>query len=679
MADTAERDLIRIASLRLFITAALLMDTGVVGEKIQLAYGLGSLMGHFSGSRLLNLIPILLLAGVEGCLLWLTFNRPAWFLCQSQIWAGRLGRLGALNWVFFGSLALAYLLLRFSLVFTRLLRFLNHPFIFGSFVLAGAIFLLATGWPGFTDASVSDSRLKLGRWAGLLTQCMVMSLVLYGVVYQVALLIPDTGRESGISSFPLSLNGYSEASRYYYASLFLAKSVYGIQAPLPVLHPTRYLLQAIPFIIPNLPVWGHRLWQVLLWLGFTWAGGVSLARRLRLTSRVTALLVAGWAFLFFFQGPIYYHLMACALLVLWGFDSQKFWRSTLVILAASVWAGISRINWYPVPGLLAMVLYLMEQPAKGKTLIQYGSRPAAWAGLGIASAYLANKVYVAISGDPSYVFGSSLTSSLLKYRLWPNATYGTGIVLALALTIFPLTWLILAKVLPRLTPWHPLRWLGIGVALGVLLVGDLVVSIKIGGGSNLHNLDAFLLMLALVGAYLFFDRMVPDQPERMSPFKPSWVVLGLVLVVPLLPLTMANVSLASHNNTAVNQGISDLQAILDQARPESKEVLFISQRQLLTFHVVKGVTLIPDYEMTFLMEMAMANNQDYLQAFDKDLRNHRFSMIITDPVGGTLQGDNSIFGEENNAYVTHIDGPLLTYYQPKTVIQSLNLQVLIPR
>jgi len=83
--------------------------------------------------------------------------------------------------------------------------------------------------------------------------------------------------------------------------------------------------------------------------------------------------------------------------------------------------------------------------------------------------------------------------------------------------------------------------------------------------------------------------------------------------------------------------------------------------------------------MTFLMEMAMANNQDYLQAFDKDLRDHRFSMIITDPVGGTLQGDNSIFGEENNAYVTHIDGPLLTYYQPKTLIQSLNLQVLIPR
>ena len=57
--------------------------------------------------------------------------------------------------------------------------------------------------------------------------------------YKLASFIPD------ISTYPFSL-AWSEASRYYYASLWLSKQVYGQLIPPSVLHPSRYLLQAIP-------------------------------------------------------------------------------------------------------------------------------------------------------------------------------------------------------------------------------------------------------------------------------------------------------------------------------------------------------------------------------------------------------------------------------------------------
>lgn len=669
----------RIVSIRLFLAVALALDAWALVEKIQAAYGVGSFLGHFSGSRLLTIAPVLVLAGLEILVVWLTHDRPEAVLEQTGSLIHRLSRLGRLNGLIFFALALVYPLVRLWPAAARLQKFTSYPFIFGNLVLIGAVFLLAAGWQGFRDRSTSDRGLKLGHWAGLLTQCLAVSLVLYGVIFQAALYLPDIGRESGITNYPLTLNGYSEASRYYFASLFFSKSLYGLQAPLPALHPTRYLLQSLPYIVPNLPIWFHRLWQILLWMGMTSAGAVAMVRRLRLNRRSAALTAAGWAFLFFFQGPIYYHLMFCAVLVLVGFDSQKLWRSLLVVGAASLWAGISRINWYPVPGLLAVVLYLIEQPVKGKTLIQYWFKPAVWAVSGLALAYGANLIYVGLSGQPKFVFNSSLTSSLLVYRLWPNVTYGPGIVLALVVTILPLAWLILAKALPRLSAYHPLRWLGIAAVLGVLLVGGFVVSIKIGGGSNLHNLDSFLLFMAVVASHLFFDRMVPDISERVSTFKLSWVMLVMVLAFPVIPLITTNLALSVRNDVAVSQGINQLQTILDQANPQGKEILFISERQLITFNDIHGVKLIPNYEMTFLMEMAMANNQRYFQLFDQDLKDHRFAMIITYPVGESLQDKNSLFNEENNVYVTHVNKPLLTYYQAETTIPGLNLQVLVPK
>ena len=110
---------------------------------------------------------------------------------------------------------------------------------------------------------------------------------------------------------------------------------------------------AVPFVIHDLPIWVHRAWEVVLWLFFTLAAVYLLVKRFGITDRLLRWVYFGWVFLYFFQGPIYYFLLISIIPILWGFDARKFYRTLLLVLIGSAWAGISRVNWIPVPALLA--------------------------------------------------------------------------------------------------------------------------------------------------------------------------------------------------------------------------------------------------------------------------------------------------------------------------------------
>ncbi|HNE03994.1 MAG TPA: hypothetical protein PLT08_05725, partial [Anaerolineales bacterium] len=173
--------------------------------------------------------------------------------------------------------------------------------------------------------------------------------LIQGLIYQTYEIFAIT------SANPFSM-GYSEAGRHYYASLFFSEKLYGMELPLPFLHPSRYLLLSIPFLIDGLPLWFHRFWQAFLWFGLTLGASLSLARFSR-TSGWKYIALTAWAFLFFFQGAVYYHLHVMVILILVGVSVNKPWRSLVFIILASLWAGISRVNWFPVPAMLAIAIY----------------------------------------------------------------------------------------------------------------------------------------------------------------------------------------------------------------------------------------------------------------------------------------------------------------------------------
>ena len=84
----------------------------------------------------------------------------------------------------------------------------------------------------------------------------------------------------------------------------------------------------------------------------------------------------------------------------------------------------------------------------------------------------------------------------------------------------------------RRSDWHPLRLVLIFAALLVLFLGGLVVSLKIGGGANLHNMDAYFSLLLIVFAYFVFARYQPEDGGAAQPVPLHWLLVVALIVMP---------------------------------------------------------------------------------------------------------------------------------------------------
>ena len=543
-----------------------------------------------------------------------------------------------------------------------------------------------------------------------------------------------------ISTYPFTLH-WSETSRYYYASLFFSKRIYGATAPPTVLHPSRYIMQAIPFLIPGSPLWTHRAWQVFLWMAATLITSAVLAQRLSISNNLRRWMFIAWTFLFLFLGPVFYHLQIALIIILLGFNRRYFrtpksriFFSILSLLLASAWAGISRINWFPVPGMLATVLFFLEEPVAGSleddrdlipenpnqicgfsvSALKYALRPVVWTIFGVLVAFMSQALYIRCSGNQAGEFGTSFTSDLLWYRLFPNPTYPPGILLAILVISLPLFLLIWDKLTARfdgMPYWrflHPLRWLGLAAILLVLFIGGSIVSTKIGGGSNLHNLDAYMVILLVITAFLFFDRTAPDisnpsyqrfqtseslevitlaridnknLPKRNTAQRIVFYLAFLlaILISSIMSLSSFGLRFRFPDQERITKSLAKIAELTQAAREQDGEVLFITNRHLLTFHDIEDVPLISDYEKVFLMEMAMAGNQNYLGRFRQDLSSHRFALIVSDPIFSKLKGSSERFGEENDAWVTQVAKYIECYYEPDRTLPDVNIQLLTPK
>lgn len=526
------------------------------------------------------------------------------------------------------------------------------------FAGAGAVFL----------ASRDEGR-------SLYTQFMLVMLLLGGL-YKLASYLPS------IQSTPFSL-GWSEGSRYYNASTFFARQVYGRSLPLPVLHPSRYLMQALPFAFGSTSILLHRIWQVLLWLGMTALGAWALARRWGQRSQ----LKLGWLVLalalFFFQGAVYYHLMVCVLLVLLGYKRERPVQTLMFVLLASVWAGISRVNWIPAPALLAVSLYLLDEPLGERNWLKYLSWPMIWTVLGLAVGWGAKQVYMQLSGEPPAYFDSAFSSALLWSRLLPNATFFLGILPGILLVMLPamiLLWQAWRGGLGRRLHW--LRWLGLGGILLAFFGGGILVSLKIGGGGDLHNLDGFLVFWALIAGSLLLGGYTPESAganqAEFTYTKPGLALL-LAAAVPVFFAFLSSGGWAWPDQSINRADLAELRQALQLVQDEPGDVLFISERQLLSFDELPGVSVYPDYEKVFLMEMAMGNNRAYLDKFVGHLEAKDFSAIVLDPVGIGLQNERQSFAAENNAWKKLVLYEILDSYEPVLSWQNGEVNLLVPR
>lgn len=522
----------------------------------------------------------------------------------------------------------------------------------------------------------------------------------------------------GVTDYPFSL-GWSEGNRLWDYSTLFGKSIYNFPEENTIyvlLDRGRLWVGGLPFLIPGLTIEIARLWVGLTTIIPYFLVGIAAFRSLQGKNR-SWLFIILWLFLFLKQGPIHAPLVLAAALtaLVWG---RSFWVSIPLIIYAGYFAQSSRFTWLFAPGIWISVLELAGASLlNGKLVASQWVRAIA---LGIAGAfggYLLPKLMpllqrpitnmtdiggtIASTGLSSeFVSGAVSDQPLLWYRLLPNSTYGSGILAGLLIATVPLLvilfWLVVTQKW-MLNIWQKLALIGSSVAF--LAVG-LIASTKIGGGGDLHNMDMFLIGLAFIAVIAWYNggREAILNPDHL----PAWmkIVIIAAIVIPalgpwrqmrsfqfaeqatsLVVLTDApdekslDLLPSDENVSRALEKIQDATAIAS----ENGEVLFLDQRQLLTFGYITNVPLVVEYEKKVLMNQALSGNADYFQSFYRDLAAGRFSLIVSEKLFTPIKDSSFEFGEENNAWVTWVAKPLLCYYEETSTLKDVGVQLFIPK
>ncbi len=483
-----------------------------------------------------------------------------------------------------------------------------------------------------------------------------------------------------IVNYPFSLT-WSEGNRFYDYSLVFGKSRYNFSQQYVDNYntPGRYGLWGVLFLWKESPIWTHRLWNLMLQTFPPLIFAVLVTRRLQPT--YLRYRVALWIGLFFIVlVPLHPPFMiASALVALFAFDESPI-RRGISLLLASLYVGISRITWVFAPGAMGALIDLF---------LYYPKRQGHWFRrliptiiltlLGVLPSLLRNYHPLAAT-----VQGETLTNQqpLLWYRLLPNNTLGAGVLFLALLYTGPLLillawWIFSGK-------WK-LDWIQKTAIVGALsgfLAAGLVISTKIGGGGDLHNLDMYLVILILI-VVLGLTAISQSQEQLQWPPWASVLVVILVLFpvfqfTPLSPNATNSSRLGLPPADQVELTLSTIQVEVDRAAQQG-EVLFMDQRQLLTFGYVSQIPFVPDYEKKYVMDQALASNATYFQPYYQDLANKRFALIVTEPLKVNLKGAGGVFSEENDLWVKWVSEPTLCFYEPIFTDKAVGIQLLAPR
>ncbi|MFN8414021.1 MAG: hypothetical protein U0Z26_16695 [Anaerolineales bacterium] len=536
-----------------------------------------------------------------------------------------------------------------------------------------------------------------------------------------------------VNNYPFSL-GWSEGNRLWDYSILFGQRLYDYPSDKKIfvlLDLGRQLVGGWPFIFPGLTIGVERLWVGLtLVIPYILLGFATF--RTFVKNKKQWLLVTLWTFLFLKQGPIHPPLVLSAALVALAWQ-MPLWGAIPLLIGAGYLGQASRFTWAFAPPIwIIMLEFASASFSDRKSSTQTWVRSAILGLSGIVGGLLLPKI-IAVTGTlfsrvvasptvnslpaettvPSVVeqFSSSgLTLNriiyevthqpLLWYRLLPNSTYGEGILYALLLAVGPLSAILIYLVVKKYWQLMNLQKISLLLPLVAFFVVGIVASTKIGGGGDLHNMDMFLIALFFVGAIALHNGGSDWlQDSQVIPFFLKILIVFLLVnssMIPLLEMRSINFgndvswlkTLADYPteaalgmlppNDIVDASLHRIQYEVDRAKM-SGDVLFIDQRQLLTFGYINNVPFVPDYEKKLLMNQALSGDSVYFNGFYKDLASHRFSLIVTEPLRTPVQDSSFQFGEENNAWVKWVSEPVLCYYEPLDTLKVVKVQLLIPK
>ena len=211
----------------------------------------------------------------------------------------------------------------------------------------------------------------------------------------------------------------------------------------------------------------------------------------------------------------------------------------------------------------------------------------------------------------------------------------------------------------------------------ILFIIGCIASIKIGGGSNLHNFDMFLVTIGLLISTVI-NKIHFNELLKNPHFSPLIILFIIALISPVLFSFQNDQKIFSYDETRIKSVLEDIENEVTKSK-DFGEILFMDQRQLLTFGYINNIPLVDDYEKKLLMDKSLSSDFLYFDNFYKDLFEKRFSLIVNENSSPTLTGSEYGFSNENNLYSLRVLQPLLCFYEPLKIYKDEGIQLLIPR
>ncbi len=75
----------------------------------------------------------------------------------------------------------------------------------------------------------------------------------------------------------------------------------------------------------------------------------------------------------------------------------------------------------------------------------------------------------------------------------------------------------------------------------------------------------------------------------------------------------------------------------------------------------------------------MSNNLEHIQAFREYMEDHRFALIVVDPLNYNILSRQRSFAEENNVWVTRIMKYILCNYREEAVFPADEIALYVPQ
>lgn len=437
----------------------------------------------------------------------------------------------------------------------------------------------------------------------------------------------------------------SEFSQIYEAAGFFSQKIFGQHIPLPMLDPLRSFMQSLIFLLDERSLLRFRAWEFLLWaiaVGFsTW----SISRYCKKNFGTDGLLVFLFIAVFLQQGPVYPHVLMISGLFFLTFDLQKMRQSLGAVIICSVLAGLSRVNWFLFPGLMAVLLLCLDAIKDRRRISAASLRLAVyWVVAGLTTSLATSIVYLRLTHNPIPYLSSNFNYPFLPMRLLPNEIYSLGIFLGTGVVTF-IGLLLLLQVTINKIKETTLAYLMIWAILIFLAGLGVIISMRIGGTFNLHNMDLFLLFLLVSIIALRQDFFRMSSISLSGAYKQAFLLL---VIVPII--YTAVFARGAKPTTFEYPDLEQLQTRITVAERTGKPVLMINYRHLLVFGDLRVNELVTDYEKMVLMEMSMARVKPYLKNFEEAMMEKDYSMVITTGRYYTHfeQKDNILAPEENS-------------------------------